>query len=106
MPLSDNYLLQWKDVRTILNQIAENYPENKDWKPQEDMNPLGKIVKHTVLTVYHILKNYAKIENPPKPPKELIDSEVWNKDEFKQGLSITNELVVNYFDSLKIKEVF
>lgn len=98
--LSETYISQWKDVRIILNQIAEKFPDNKDWVPQEGMNPLGKIAKHTALTVYHFLKNYAKVNDTPKPPKELLDSDVWNKNEFIEGLKLTNNLVLDYFNSL------
>ena len=73
MVLSETYFSQYKDARTVLDQIAENYPENKDWVPQEGMNPLGKIAKHVVLVSYHILKNYAKVKDVPKPPKELME---------------------------------
>ena len=99
MPLSQSYFSQYNDARTVLNQIAEKFPENKEWKPQEDMNPLGKIARHVVLAVYHILTNYAKVETP-HPPKDLMNNEIWNKEDFKRGLKITNDLVVNYFKSI------
>ncbi len=99
--ISQNYLNAWKESRAITFQIAETMKTDPnfrlDFKPHPEMNSFGKTTSHINRAVYHMLKNYMKLDSIEIPEYLKQDSDY---EVFKKELEKTDKLVTDLFSSL------
>jgi uncharacterized damage-inducible protein DinB len=91
---------QWNETREITFQIVQSMPDDIDinWKPHPEMNELGKLLRHTVGSVYFMFNKYLK--RKMDTPSEYSEIKIFTKELFARDLEATDKMVKDLINEL------